>query len=233
MLDDTPPLCVGLIGGLGVGAAIHYYRELARAHAARGATLRLVMVHADISRGLDYIRAGKLTELAQYLAALIDQLRAAGADVAVIPAVTPNICAPDLAKISSLPLLSILTATDAAIASRAFRRVALFGTRFSIESDLFGQVKSAEIVRPQPAEIDTIHGIYTKLAEDGYGSDAQRQQLWALAHRLIERDHLDGIILAGTDLSLIFNEENTSFPHIDCARVHIHAIMLRLFAQPH
>jgi aspartate racemase len=229
MLGDTPPLCVGLIGGLGVGAAIHYYRELARLHAARGIPLRLVMVHADMARGLDYIRAGKLKDLALYLAGLIDHLRAAGAEVAVIPAVTPNICAPELTKISSLPLVSILTATDAAIAAKAFHRVAVFGTRFSIESDLFGQVKSAQIVRPQPAEIDMIHNVYTKLAEDGYGSDGQRQDLSALAHRLIDRDQLDGIILAGTDLSLIFNEANAGFAHIDCARVHIDAIMRRLF----
>jgi aspartate racemase len=36
---------------------------------------------------------------------------------------------------------------------------------------------------------------------------------------------LNAIILAGTDLSFVFDESNTDFPHVDGARVHINAIM--------
>jgi aspartate/glutamate racemase len=43
---------------------------------------------------------------------------------------------------------------------------------------------------------------------------------------------VDAIMLAGTDLALIFNETNTDFPHIDCARVHIQAI-LRVLGEGH
>ena len=123
-------------------------------------------------------------------------------------------------EISPLALVNILTATDEAIAAGAFRRVAVFGTRFSIETDLF--------VRPQPAEIDQIHETYTQLAEAGIGSDTQRQQLSSLARKMIDRGQLDGIILAGTDLSVIFDEKTTDFPHIDCSRIHLEAIMKRL-----
>jgi aspartate racemase len=229
MPSNSTQRCLGLIGGLGVGAAIHYYRELARAHEARGSSLRLVMVHADMRQGLEYIRAGELPKLAEYLADLIGRLRASGAEIAIIPAVTPHICVAELEAISPLPLVNILSATGEAIEARGFRRVSVFGTRFSIETDLFGQVRQAEIIRPQPAEIDFIHEIYFGLAETGIGSAAQREQLSALAHRLIDRERLDGIVLAGTDLSLIFDRETTDFPHIDCAREHIGAIMSRTF----
>jgi aspartate racemase len=36
-----------------------------------------------------------------------------------------------------------------------------------------------------------------------------------------QRDKVDAIILAGTDLSLLFNQGNTEFPAIDCAAMHI------------
>ncbi len=39
--------CLGLVGGLGVGAAVHYYQSLAKAHEARERTLDLVMAHAE------------------------------------------------------------------------------------------------------------------------------------------------------------------------------------------
>ena len=41
----------------------------------------------------------------------------------------------------------------------------------------------------------------------------------------IEREKLDAIVLGGTDLAFVFNEENTDFPHLDGARVHIGTIM--------
>ena len=40
--------CIGLVGGLGVGAAVDYYTQLARAAGQHGAELDLVMVNADM-----------------------------------------------------------------------------------------------------------------------------------------------------------------------------------------
>jgi aspartate racemase len=57
--------CVGLVGGLGVGATIHYYKELARAHEAQGRTLHIVMAHAENSRVLEYVQAGERDGLAE------------------------------------------------------------------------------------------------------------------------------------------------------------------------
>jgi aspartate racemase len=47
---------------------------------------------------------------------------------------------------------------------------------------------------------------------------------------LIKREGVDAVILAGTDLALIFNESNTDFPHIDCASLHLGAIAMRALA---
>ena len=51
-----------------------------------------------------------------------------------------------------------------------------------------------------------------------------------LAHTLV-RAGAERIILAGTDLSVIFDEDTTGFPHIDCARLHIEAIVHTLMEQ--
>jgi aspartate racemase len=52
----------------------------------------------------------------------------------------------------------------------------------------------------------------------------ERKGFAELAETLIRRDGVDAILLAGTDLALIFNESNITFPHVDCARVHLNAI---------
>lgn len=216
---------IGLVGGLGVGAGIHYYRELAAAHQAARRPLELVMVHAQMSRTLEYARSVDRPGLARYLSDVISQLQAAGATVAVIPAVTPHLAIRELTQISPLPIVNLLEAVQQEVQARQFGRVALFGTRFAIESDFFGALPGVAVVRPHPEEIDVIHEAYTELATSGRGTAGQRDALTRLAVTLCAREKLDAILLAGTDLSLIFDATNTPFPHLDCASAHIQAIM--------
>jgi aspartate racemase len=215
----------GLVAGLGVGAGIFYYKSLVDAHLARGLSPRLLMVHADVRYVIARAAARDTTVLAEYLAGLLHQLARGGAELATIPAFTPQICAAELAALTPLPLISLLDAIAAEVEHRRFRRVALFGARVTIETSMFGTLNATEVIPPTPAEIDTIAGIYTRVVEEAHASDEDYQQLCNLAHTLIQREQLDGIVLAGTDLAFVFNPGNTDFPHIDGARAHIDAIM--------
>ena len=76
-------------------------------------------------------------------------------------------------------------------------------------------------------EIDRIHRIYTDIVA-GRGSDAQTEELRKLAQTFVTRDGAQAVLLAGTDLSMVFTESNAGFPAIDCARIHIDAIVRRL-----
>ena len=214
--------CFGLVGGLGVGAAIHYYRELAKAHDERHLPMNLAMVHADMARMVRWAETGDAKSMGQYVSGL---LSAAGATFAALPAVTPHLCISELLAISPLPLVNLLEVANEAVRSSGFRRVALFGTRFTVDSAMFGALTAVEVVRPQPHEIDYIHKVYFQLASTGVGGAAERDGLTSLAETLIQRDSVDAIILAGTDLALIFDESNITFPHVDCARVHIAEIL--------
>jgi aspartate racemase len=197
-----------------------------KAHAARGLTLRLLIAHADMNRVLAYARDGKIVELAEYLASLVRQLQGGGADIAAVSAITPHICIAELIQLSPLPLVNLVAEVADEIRRRGLRRVALFGTRFVMESALFGQLAGvAEAIRPQPGDIDSIHEIYLQLVSDGAGSERQFQALTEIAKTLCARGGAEAIVLAGTERSLVFNEGNTDFPHVDCAGVHIEAIV--------
>jgi aspartate racemase len=214
-----------LVGGLGVGATVHYYQALARAHEQRQKPFRLLMVHADVRRVLGYVQAKQYQDLTEYLAALIGQLKDGGADLAAVAAATPHVCFGELAPKSPLPLVDLLQSARESISGK---RIALFGTRFTIETDLFGALPGKNTVRPQPGEVDQIHEAYSRTALRGAGAEEDRQALTVLAHRLIQREGLEAIVFAGTDLALLFNGSNTTFPFIDCAQLHIDAIMKRL-----
>ena len=226
MTETNLGRCIGLIGGLGVGSTVHFYQELAKAHAGRGRVLNLVLAHADVNRVLGAAQAGDKAGLAEYLAELIARLANAGAEFAAIPAVTPHICVAELLNLSRLPIVNLVEELQREIEARGWRRVALFGTRFTMQSGLFGLLEDVEVVAAAPSEIDFVHQTYMQLVSPG-GWDEQRESLSRLARELMERERVEAVILAGTELALVFNESNTDFPHLDCARLHLNAIVRR------
>jgi aspartate racemase len=221
-----------LIGGLGVGATMYYYQELAKAHLERGQVANLLILHADVNRVLEYAAAGDVSGMADYFLQLIERLSAAGAEMIAIPATTAHLCAPELMKRSPIPLVSLVDEIIREVDDRRLKRIALFGTRFTIETELFGRLRGVDVIAPKPAEVDFIHLTYLELVNVGSGTKQQYRGLHQLAHTLIERDSVEAIILAGTELSLIFNRDNTDFPHIDGARLHLEAIMEQLTGNP-
>jgi aspartate racemase len=220
--------CVGIVGGLGVGATVHYYEKITAACKARGVVPDLVIIHADVDRGQGFVRDGELDALADYLASFIDRLGAAGAKAAVLPAVTPHICITELTARIRLPLINIVESIGSELRTRKLKRVALFGTTFTMEGSLWGQLSGVEIVKPQPDEIAFVGKAYQRILDTQNGNADDTAGLRRIAADLQRRDGVEAILLAGTDLAVIFDEATAGFPCIDVARVHIDAIVERL-----
>jgi aspartate racemase len=220
--------CVGIVGGLGVGATVHYYEKITSACKTRGVVPDLVIVHADVDRGQGLVREGKFDQLADYLTAFIDRLGAAGAKAAVLPAVTPHICIAQLLKRTRLPLINIVDPIAGELRARKIGRVALFGTTFTMEGSLWGQLSGVEIVTPQPDEIAFVGQAYQRLLDSKTADATDAAGLRRIAAELQRRDGVEAILLAGTDLAVMFDETTAGFPAIDVARLHIDAIVERL-----
>ena len=148
--------CLGLIGGLGPGATVHYYRELLAAHEAQARVPRMLIAHADVNRVMAAAGAKDFGGLAGYLAGLIGNLKAGGAEMTAIVALTPHICVPQLTPISPLRLIDMVSEVAAEIRVRGLKRVAMFGTRFTVETRMFGRLDGIDVVMPQPDEIELI-----------------------------------------------------------------------------
>ena len=214
---------IGLIAGLGPGATVHYYQQLLNAHEKRERSARLLMAQADMSLVVAAAGRGDRIGMAEHLAGLLRRLADAGAEIGAVPAITPHMCAAELAERSPIPLLNLLEATATEVRRRGLERVALFGTRYVLESRMYGYFADTEVVMPSADEIAAIHDAYFQMATSGAGGESQYRMLRTLAHSLLQRG-AQAIVLAGTDLALVFNEQNTDFPYVDCARVHVDAL---------
>jgi aspartate racemase len=215
---------VGIVGGLGVGATVHYYEKVTAACKARGVLPDLVIVHADVDYGQGLIRAGKLDELARYLAGFIERMARAGAQTAVMPAVTPHICIRELTPLLPIPLLNIVDVLAAELKRRKTRRIALMGSVFTVQGSLWGQLAGVEIVKPQPDEIAFIGQAYQRIL-DNKSTPTDADELRRIAANLQRRDGVETVLLAGTDLTMMFDEASAGFPCLDVARLHIDAIV--------
>jgi aspartate racemase len=220
---------IGLIGGLGPGATIHYYERLTREFVVRGVTPRLLISHADMKFVLERVGAGALDELADYFTEHVESLARAGADFVAISSVTPHICSPQLRARVSLPLVDLIDCTRSELSRRDMRRVAILGTQFVMRSDLYGRLDGFEVVRLATEALDRVHENYMKIAAAGAveGSGADVEGMRAIAQGCVREQGVDVVVLAGTELSLAFQESDCGFPALDCARAHLDAIISR------
>ena len=88
---------------------------------------------------------------------------ASGRRFALIAAVTPHLGFDKLEQPASIPLLSIVEATADAATKAGLRRLALFGTRFTMEAALFPEAFARPrmaIVVPSEKEREFIHEKY-------------------------------------------------------------------------
>ena len=125
-----------------------------------------------------------------------------------------------------IPLVDMVASVADAIRARGLKRVALFGTRSTVESKMFGRL-GVDVVMPQPDEIAFIHDRYLDVVYDR-STPEKIDRLRELAHTLIKREGAEAVLLAGTDLSMVMNEQNAGFPTLDCAGVHTAEITRRL-----
>jgi aspartate racemase len=101
-----------------------------------------------------------------------------------------------------------------------------------MEGSLWGQLESiapeVEIIQPRPNEMALVANIYQRVLDTQEADPLEAAALRRIAVELQQRDGVEAIVLAGTDLAVIFTESTAGFPVIDVARLHIDAIVERL-----
>jgi aspartate racemase len=221
---------LGIIGGIGPETTIEYYRRLIAAYRAgglEGPAPSLMINSIDSKRLIDLVTANELKQLAAYLVDEVERLAHAGAGLALIAANTPHLVFDEVQGRSPIPMLSIVTATRDAAADAGLRRLALFGTRFTMQAAFFPESfkdRQIAIVAPNDTEQAYIHEKYMSELFAGTILPETRERLLEIARAMKEREGVDGLILGGTELSLILREPTAAgLPVLDTTQIHVEA----------
>ncbi len=216
---------IGLIGGIGPAATQFYYRGLAAAFAAAGRPMELTMVHADLATLFRNVTAGDGHAQAAVYKNLTNRLKAAGATTVAITSAGGHFCIKEFEPISPLPVFNILKVITSELQNRGHKRIGLIGTRGAMTSGIFGALAPFTVVIPEGASLDAAHTAYIGMATAGSCSQQQRDIVFEIGSDLHHNHGAEIIVLGGTDLFLAFDGRACGFPTLDCAQVHIEALV--------
>jgi aspartate racemase len=228
---------IGMIGGIGPESTIDYYRRLLEGAQKRnpgGPALQIIINSIDLQKGLDLLGANKLNELTEYIVPEVMRLHSAGAEFGFLAANSPHIVFGDIARRSPIPLVSIVEATCAEAKARGFKKLGLFGTRFTMHGRFYPDVFTREgigLAVPTADEQDYIHDKYINELIPGKFLPETRDALLAIATRMKNEDGIQALVLGGTELPLILTDSSLlGVPFLDTTQIHVNAILERAMA---
>ena len=224
---------VGIVGGLGPESTIDYYRRILAAWEREDSTTApsIVIDSLDVRRALRLVESDR-PALTEYLLASLRRLAGAGVDFAAMTANTPHIVFDELMARSAVPLVSIVEVCAEEARRRGFRRLALLGTRFTMEAPFYPVVcgrYGIAVVPPNDVDRAWVHERYVGQLLKGEFRDDTRQEFISLVRRLRDEQRVDGIILGGTELPLLLSAPVIAdVPTLDTTALHVAAIVARL-----
>jgi aspartate racemase len=228
---------LGMIGGLGPESTIDYYGRIIALYRERtrdGSYPQFIINSIDMKKGLDFMEANDLIGMADYLLEEIGKLARTGATFGLISANTPHIVFDEVASKSPIPLISIVEATCAAAKARKLKRLALFGTRYTMQGTFYSRVFSREgieLLVPDPEDQDYIHDKYLNELVSGKFLPETRAGLLAIVDRMKGSSDIDGVILAGTELPLILRDsQHNGIPFLDTTEIHCEAAVTEMLS---
>jgi aspartate racemase len=158
-----------------------------------------------------------------------NKLAKAGAGFLVCPDNTVHQAFPYVERRSPLPWLHIAEVVASHAVERGFRRLALTGTRWLVESEVYPEklrARGLEYLRPNRAEREELNRIiFDELVHGIFKPEAI-----AYFQRVIERmqaEGCDAVVLGCTEFPLIMNDSNSRLPTLDSTRLLARAALRR------
>jgi aspartate racemase len=229
---------IGLIGGMSWESTQTYYRlinqavreQLGGLHSAR-----IILYSLDFAEIEIHQRRGEWGLAADILIAAARSLEKAGADFVLICTNTMHKVAPDVEAAIGVPLLHIMDATAAAIASDGLKCVGLLGTRFTMEQSFCSErleAKGIRVLVPGAAQRERIHQVIFEELCQGVTSHQARSDFLAIIDDLVGQG-AQAVILGCTEIGLLIGPQDTSARLYDTTEVHVdQAVKLALATDP-
>lgn len=219
---------LGLIGGLSWYSTAVYYRTInqlvnERLGGSNAAKLLLYSVNFNDFKTLQ--EAGDWKEIEALLAGIAVRLEKAGADCVMMCTNTPHLVADGVKEKITVPFLHIADETAKELVRRKAGKVALLGTKFTMEHSFFKERLSKYGIRaltPGEADREFIHAsIFDELTKGAFREETRRKYLAII--EALRREGAEGVVFGCTEISLLLSERDCPLPVYDTTAIHSRA----------
>lgn len=224
---------IGLIGGMSWESSKLYYEFLntkAKALLGGSHSAKCIMVSVDFAEIEKLTFKGDWNAIGVLMKDAAQQLERAGAEVILLCTNTIHLVSHYIAENVQIPFLHIATPTGEAIQKRGLKKVALLGTKFTMEEEFYTKTLSdefgLEILIPEPSNRQLVHDIIYDELVKGQFTQASKQKVVAVIKALEDRG-AEGVILGCTELPILITRQDVDLPTFDTGKLHAHAAVER------
>lgn len=217
---------IGLIGGMSWESSAVYYdliNKKVREILGGFHSCKSIMVTVDFAEIEVLQHKDEWEALDEMMVASAKQLEAAGADIVVLCTNTMHLCSPAIIANISIPFLHIAEATGMEIAKRELKKVALLGTKFTMEKDFYKEYIfknfGIEVIIPTEEDRKQIHSIIYQELVHGQFKDESRETYKKIIKKL-EQGGAEGVILGCTEIPLLISDSDVDIPIFDTTTIH-------------
>ena len=216
---------IGLIGGMSWESTLLYYKLLnEKVKALRGG------FHSAncVIESVDFAEIAALQAKDDWLAldALMikraEALTKSGAEMILICANTMHLSVPAIEQCTSVPVLHIAEVTADEIKSSKLKKVALLGTKFTMEKDFFRNIleeKGIAVVVPDASGRNQVHDIIYKELVKGIITEESKKVYVSIIEKLINQG-AEGVILGCTEIPLLIKPGDIDIPLFNTTKIH-------------
>lgn len=217
---------LGLIGGMSWASTVPYYQlinqgisqQLGGLHSAK-----LVLWSVDFHEIEACQSNGDWEKAGQLLADAALALKRAGAEGILLCTNTMHKVADQIVEQSGLPFLHIADGTARAIQEQKMSRVALLGTRYTMEQDFYrGRLTKQfgiETLVPEEVERKEINRIIFEELCQGKFTAGAKSCYQNIIESLVAQG-AEGVIFGCTEIGLLLNKEDCPVPVFDTTAIH-------------
>lgn len=220
---------IGLIGGMSWESSVEYYRiinQLAREHYGGLHSAKCIMYSYDFDQIAGAQRRDDWEGLADRLVDTAEKLKSSGADFIVICTNTMHKLADEVQSRAGIPVLHIADATGQKVQEKGLNKVALLGTRYTMEADFYRERLTEryglEVVIPCKADREFVHHVIFEELCQGIMDPSSKEKFKVIIDGLISSG-VEGVILGCTEIPLLIKQEDVDVPVFDTTQIHAEA----------
>lgn len=221
---------IGIIGGMSWYSTQEYYRIINEEVQKEGGGLhsaKILMYSEDFAVIEELQHEGKWDVLTRMMIADAQRLEQGGADFIIIGTNTMHKTADDVKANIHIPLLHIADATGAEVNRSGIKKVALLGTKYTMEQDFYRNRLINDyglvVVTPNATEREYINRVIFEELCAGLVKQSSKEEFIRIINRLETEEGADGVILGCTEIPLLIKQADVRIPVFDTTRIHSEA----------